>query len=120
MGPLPVLFREDDIVPIDRTKVGVIIHCKRPRRCVATLQRIRDLQAALKAKDENWQRAAEEYTRQVDKHLVEHGLPARTQEAHVQLAAMPQLGIGPGLGEMLRARGIDPEILVDQKPRGRR
>jgi hypothetical protein len=27
-----------------------------------------------------------------------------------------QTGLGPGLGEMLRARGIDPRSIIDPRP----
>lgn len=98
-----------------------------PELCqVGTLERIRGLQAALKAQQELHQHAAATFARQVDEILVGHKLPtlaerARMAEVKARLAAADvQLGIGRGLGEMLRARGVDPQRLVDQRPGGRR
>lgn len=107
-----------------------------PELCrVGTLERIRNLEAALKAKDELYQHAAAQFVRQVDELLTGHGLATLAQRAETnevrRLMALETkmepsavrlaFGIGPGPGEMLRARGVDPESLAaDQKPGSRR
>jgi hypothetical protein len=86
-----------------------------PELCrVGTLDRIRTLQDSLAAKDELHQIQAAEFARRVDEILAKHGLPTLHELATSDAAR--GVGIGPGLGEMLRVRGTDPRSLVDQKP----
>ena len=70
---------------------------------VGTLERIRGLQDALKAKDELWQHAVERFARQVDAILARHGLPTlaerqRLAEVDARLAAISPAGF----------RGLEP------------
>lgn len=75
-----------------------------PELCrVGTLERIRGLQDALKAKDEQWQLAAEQFARQVDAILAKHGLPTlaerqRLAEVNARLATISPAGL----------RGLEP------------
>jgi hypothetical protein len=144
---------------------GFVFAGHSPELCRAgTIERIQALEAAVKAQYSLYGYAAAEIARQVDAHLIAHGLPTLTvqrdeanrmrRELAMQLAGIRvefgvdlfvgevppnqpvmvaaavdldrgefkpgvKLGVGPGLGEMLRARGVDPKDLIDPKP-GRR
>jgi hypothetical protein len=75
-----------------------------PELCrVGTLERIRGLQDALKAKDALYQTQAAEFARRVDEHLARHGLPTlaerqRLAEVNARLAAISPTGL----------RGLEP------------
>lgn len=75
-----------------------------PELCrVGTLERIRTLEDALKAKDELYQVQAAEFARRVDEHLVKHGMPTlaerqRLAEVNARLAAISPAGL----------RGLEP------------
>jgi hypothetical protein len=75
-----------------------------PELCrVGTLELIRGLQDALKAKDELWQHAAEQFAHRVDEILAKHGLPTlaerqRLAELNARLAAISPTGL----------RGLEP------------
>jgi hypothetical protein len=132
-----------------------------PEFCRAgTIERLGALEAAVKAQYSLYEYAAVQIAREVDAHLIAHGLPTisvqRDEAERMRRARAMQfagvgidlfvgevppnqpvmvaaavdldrgefkpgvkLGVGPGLGEMLRARGIDPKDLIDPKPGSR-
>lgn len=75
-----------------------------PELCrVGTLERIRGLQDALKAKDELYQVQAAEFARRVDELLARHGLPTLAERQRLAEVNAPLAAISPtGL------RGLEP------------